>query len=166
MARAEFRFEAVLPALVDATDQRFWRLRLAKLAEEDGVLHVAVMREPFLSLLLDGTKTVESRFSVNRIPPYNQVEVGDVLVLKEASGPLSGLALVKAVHYFELDENVLGELRAKYALQIAATEDSFWRERANKNYATLIEVANPARISQVDVAKRDRRGWAPLVPTG
>jgi len=39
-------------------------------------LHLAVMTEPYLRWVLVGTKTVESRSSPTRIPPYGLVRCG------------------------------------------------------------------------------------------
>ena len=48
-------------------------------------VHLAILLEPYLQYILDGTKTVESRFSKNRIAPYNMVEPGDVVLLKKVA---------------------------------------------------------------------------------
>ena len=35
-------------------------------------LHLGIFTEPYLTYMLDGKKTIESRFSKNKIAPYNQ----------------------------------------------------------------------------------------------
>ena len=40
-----------------------WDLALSRLARGETSLHLAVLTEPFCSWLLEGTKTIESRFS-------------------------------------------------------------------------------------------------------
>jgi len=40
--------------------------------------HLAILRQPFLNLILDGAKTVESRFSQKRISLFRKVEKGEV----------------------------------------------------------------------------------------
>src|SRR5882757_5711201 len=57
-------------------------------------IHLAVFVEPYLSFVLEGKKTVESRFSVNRHAPYEQVRSGDLIVLKKSSGPICGVCRV------------------------------------------------------------------------
>ncbi len=37
--------------------------------------HLAVMHEPYLSYVLEGRKTIESRFSRHRVAPFDQVGV-------------------------------------------------------------------------------------------
>jgi hypothetical protein len=40
------------------------------------------MVEPYLGYILEGKKTIESRFSKPLIPPYRRVALGDVVLLK------------------------------------------------------------------------------------
>src|SRR5271169_6453922 len=67
-------------------------------------IHLAVFIEPFLGYVLDGTKTVESRFSINRCAPFGKVSQGDVLLLKRAGGPVVGITRVLAVWSYHLDK--------------------------------------------------------------
>jgi len=63
-------------------------------------IHLAVLVEPYLSLILDGKKTIESRFSINRHAPFEQVQRGDVLILKRSSGPIEGLCTVSDAWFY------------------------------------------------------------------
>ena len=58
----------------------YWRdhLKSVSQAELDVGLHVAVFVEPYLTFVLDGRKTVESRFGVYRNPPYQSIREGDI----------------------------------------------------------------------------------------
>jgi hypothetical protein len=47
--------------------------------------HLAVMTGPYLDRLLDGTKTIESRFTRHRIAPFGQVHSGDVCMCRKPS---------------------------------------------------------------------------------
>jgi hypothetical protein len=140
-----------------------WRKRLASFsAPNTPQLHLAVMNEPFLSLVLEGRKTIESRFSVNRAAPYGSVEAGDVLALKAQSGPVVGLAFIEHVGLYELDARSWRELKQRFAGPLCATDRSFWDERRHARYATLMRVSDPLAIAPIVVAKRDRRGWVVL----
>ena len=44
-------------------------------------IHLAIFNEPFLSLVFNGKKKIESRFSINRICPYGKIKKGDNLIL-------------------------------------------------------------------------------------
>ena len=50
-------------------------------------LHLALLTEPFLSLLMNGAKTIESRFSRVRCAPYGCLARGDVIAVKKDRRP-------------------------------------------------------------------------------
>jgi hypothetical protein len=157
--------DSLLGALLNSVSDTEWVTHLSGcLHEGGGALHVAVMREPYLTLLLEGRKTVESRFSVNRVSPFGVVATGDVLALKEQSGPLVGLTLVEHAAFYELDPAALAEIRREFTSRICA-DRAFWRARANARYGSLLRVAAPLRIDPLFLAKRDRRGWVRLTRT-
>ncbi len=135
------------------------RLRAAMPAITEVGLHLAVMVEPFLEAILDGRKTIESRFALNRTPPFERVQSGDIILLKRSGGPVVGLAVAGAAQYFELNESVLSRLRNQFSTQLLADNDEFWRLRANKKFASLINIDEAVQIDMMRVDKRDRRGW-------
>jgi hypothetical protein len=75
-------------ALAERATTPEWRGRLGALArgDHDGALRLAVLREPFLGLMLSGRRTLESRFSRNRIAPYRAIRPGDVVALQGGVG--------------------------------------------------------------------------------
>jgi hypothetical protein len=50
----------------------FWREQLDCVADADSAMavHLAVFVEPYLQLILEGKKSIESRFSANHCAPY------------------------------------------------------------------------------------------------
>ena len=160
----ELDHHALVDALAHRTENAEWRVRLAELREPsaDSALHLAVMQEPFLTLLLQGRKTIESRFSVNRVSPYNDVRAGDVLAIKAQSGPVVGIALVEHVAFYELEPAVWRELQDRFAGPLCADEPEFWHARARARFATLMRVTETHAVPPLAVAKRDRRGWVRL----
>jgi hypothetical protein len=125
-------------------DHSFWLSYLSRAFEPSSAIgvHLAVFAEPFLSLVLDGRKTVESRFSRVKCAPFELVSDGDIILLKKVAGPVCGLVLAKRAWFYELDKKVFARIR--------------------KSYATLIELAEPTTIPATPCDKRDRRGWVPL----
>lgn len=128
-------------------------------SNSDYGIHLAVMVEPFLTYILDGRKTIESRFSKNLIAPYQRVAPGDLVFLK--AGPVVAAFRASSVECINLDNNERMRLRENYSNQICA-DDAFWDERDNRNYATLIGIDGVERLTPVSVPKRDRRGWLVL----
>ena len=125
-------------------------------------LHLAIFEEPYLEWILNGRKTIESRFSVHRVAPYGIVDPGDWLVLKRTSGPVLGLCRVTEVEFFELDSQTRERLRNKYSGPLCANDPAFWDARERSCFATMMHVGEVYRLPPVSCAKRDRRGWVVL----
>jgi hypothetical protein len=128
-------------------------------------IHLAVLIEPFLGYILQGRKTVESRFSKHCIAPYQRIEKGDLVLLKAAAGPVVGYFTAAWIQCSELDEGSLADVQTRYAQAICADEE-FWRSRAGKRYVTLVGVEEPRALPPIKVAKSDRRGWIVLRSAG
>lgn len=123
-------------------------------------VHLAVFVEPFLRYVLEGRKTVESRFSVRPIPPYRSVAKGDVILLKRSGGPVVGMCEAAEAWDYVLDPTTWRSIRAEYAVALCAQDAIFWSQRQHARYATLIRIANVRRLEvPFEVPKRDRRGW-------
>lgn len=139
-----------------------WRPKLAAILAQREIavgVHLAVFVEPFLTAVLEGRKTIESRFGVHRRPPYLCIEKNDIILIKRSGGPIVGLAQAGEASFHQLSPKVLSEIRRKFAYQLFALDEEFWESRAGKQYATLIELDDPAEISPLPFPKRDRQGW-------
>jgi len=142
---------------------KFWLTYLSEAvrpASRIGI-HLAIFTEPFLSMVLSGEKTIESRFSRIRCAPYGEINSGDVILLKEVAGPISGLALARQIWCYDLGVEPIDRIRHRFGAGIRA-DDAFWSSRASALYATLIELDAPASIEPLSCDKRDRRGWVSL----
>lgn len=125
-------------------------------------LHLAIFVEPYLSFILEGRKTVESRFSVTRRAPYNKVTAGDVILLKRSGGPIVGLCKAQHAWYYELNAETWTLIRERFGRAICAPGEAFWETRKRACYATLIRVTRATSLSPILFKKRDRRGWVTL----
>jgi hypothetical protein len=122
-------------------------------------LHIACMVEPYLGYILEGKKTIESRFSKPLIPPYQRVAIGDVVLLK--AGAITASFLVASIEFIELNRRELNRLIVDYSDAICA-DGEFWETRADKRYATLLGISDVRQLTPLKVDKRDRRGWMVL----
>ena len=129
-------------------------------------IHLAVFVEPFLGYVLDGSKTVESRFSVNRCAPFGKVSQGDVVLLKRAGGPVVGIARVRTVWSYELDKSSWTVIRKRFAAALRAQDPEFWERRQGASYATLMLLDQVLELNPVEWEKRDRRGWVVVRSVG
>lgn len=141
-----------------------WRDVMQPLFDEDdeGVgIHIAVLVEPYLQFILDGTKTVESRFSRNGCAPFEQVASGDVVFLKRQSGPIVGACTMSDVWNYRLTPDTLADIRRRFGAAIKP-QSGFWEGRVDAAFATLMRVTNVHPLPEVNIPKRDRRGWVVL----
>jgi hypothetical protein len=139
-----------------------WDLALSRLACGAAGLHLAVLVEPFYSWLLDGTKTIESRFSRVRCAPYGALADGDIVIVKKTGGPVTGAFQAGTVRSYQLTPARVAQLRDQYAAQICASDDQFWTDRAGCTYATLADVTHVRLLPPWSFPKKDRRGWVQL----
>lgn len=121
-------------------------------------LHLAVCAEPYLSYMLDGKKTVESRFSSVKCSPFENVNKGDLILLKKVSGPIVGLCRAETATFYELTPDTFSNIREEFSKGICPGPD-FWVSREKASFATLITISDVQRVEPFSVGKRDRRGW-------
>jgi len=125
--------------------------------------HLAILREPYLSRILMGVKTIESRFLRMRTAPYGRVAVDDQLILKRSGGPIAATARVaKAAFYDNLTPARVAALIEQYAAGLCLDDDVLDRVQHSR-YAVLIWLSDVAPIERPPILnKRDRRAWVVL----
>lgn len=122
-------------------------------------IHLGVFVEPYLEYIMEGKKTIESRFSVKRGVPYRRVGQGDVILLKRSGGPVIGVCLVSKCWFYDLDPESWHELRKDYSDALCAQDPLFWKQRENASYATLMHITKVRQTNPITIRKLDRRGW-------
>lgn len=142
-----------------------WTAALERMRAGTACLHLAILTEPYYSWLLDGTKTIESRFSRIRCAPYETLAEGDVIAVKKTGGMVTGAFQAGHVRSYQLTPQRVAQLRDKYADQIRATDDEFWQRRIDCAYATLVDVTYVEPLPGLAFPKKDRRGWVQLTRT-
>lgn len=130
----------------------------------DGTLHLAILRQPYLNLIDDGTKTIESRFNTNRAAPFGKVAVGDLVLLKGPGRPVTNYFFAAAANSFRISPENIDEVRREYGPGICAqNEDDFWREKSSSTHCTLVKIGDRGSIPDLLVTKKDQRGWVTFV---
>jgi len=121
--------------------------------------HIAVCDSKILSLIMNGSKTIESRFSINRIAPFGYIEEGDTVYFKKTGGPVVGKAIAGRVQFFsKLTGREVQLLKEEYNNMIQADEE-YWNCKMSARYGTLIYLDEVEQLSPIDIKKRDRRPW-------
>jgi len=144
----------------------FWEQYLTGLSSNTAsfAVHLAVLVEPYLRFVLEGRKTIESRFSSKRIAPFNSVTKGDVVLLKRSSGPIVGICQLQSCWFYHLDASSWSEIRGRYTKALCAEDPSFWETRRSAAYATLMRIRNVQEFPAIEYRQRNRRGWIVLQP--
>lgn len=124
--------------------------------------HLAILTQPYLDKIIVGKKTIESRFSKMRVPPFYKVQKGDILLLKETAGPIAAIALVANVKFFgPLKPRDVELVMAEYSDGLAL-EESFTKAKQDSKYATLINIGEVLPVKPLAITKSDRRAWVVL----
>ncbi len=135
------------------------RVEAATSDRAKGGIHLAIFVEPFLGAVLDGRKTLESRFAKNRCAPFGTVSEGDLVFLKKSGGPVVGVASVGEPMFHHIGDGTLAAMRQSHAEALFAEDDGFWDDRREKRYATLIPIDHVVQFEPIGIDKKDRRGW-------
>ena len=124
--------------------------------------HLVILKKPYLDAILDGRKTLESRFMRTRREPFGQISAGDKLFLKVSSGPVCAVATVKKVMEWDnLSKKTIKGICRDYNERILGTEQ-YWTERAGCKYGVLVWIEKVRRIEAVRIDKKDWRAWVVL----
>ncbi len=121
--------------------------------------HIAILRQPFYDMILRGEKTIESRWSMNKIAPFNKVQIGDIIYLKISGRPITAKAEVQDVKFFSLTPKLAGEILEKYGERIGVKKFKNIEKYLNKRYLTLIWLNNVERIEEIKPPKSNGAGW-------
>ncbi len=129
--------------------------------------HVEILRKSRISKgdnllgdILAGTKTIESRWYVNKIDPWDKVKAGDVVYLKESGCPVTAVADVLEVRQYDtLDSETINQIIKDYGRQIAphTSEEQFssWAKKEDKKrYCILVFLKNPRKVSPFNINKK------------
>ena len=126
--------------------------------------HLAIFKGLAGELILTGKKRVESRFARVKNPPFGLISSGDLVYIKPSGKDIIGEFRVKKVIFFDgLTPQDLARIRKEYG-QDLAVDKTYWSNRSNCKYGTLIFIGDSSRFitSPVKPFKKDLRGWVVL----
>ncbi len=126
--------------------------------------HLAIFKGEGAEAILAGKKTIESRFSKKKNPPFGQIATGDLVYIKPSGKDIIGQFRVKKVIFYDgLEVGDIRGVREKYGGDLAVDE-SYWKRKENSRYATLIFIGevDPFITAPIKFSKKDLRGWVVL----
>jgi hypothetical protein len=132
--------------------------------------HLAVVYRTYVDDVLAGRKTIECRFGRMGYLPDGAIQAGDLIWLKEVSGPIRAVAGARSIRRFSpLTRGRIEAIRREWNDQIRAPR-AFWQAARRATVATLIWLDPVCALEPFRIAKRDRRAWVlldgPPVPGG
>jgi len=119
--------------------------------------HVAIMnkRWKLIPKILDGSKTIESRWYVNKIKPWDSIGENDKIYFKNAGESITAFAKVSKVLQFEnLDEEKFQEIMKKYADDIQLLTRAYDEYYQSKNYCILIFLTDVKSVTPFNISKK------------
>lgn len=124
--------------------------------------HLVILKECYLSRILDGSKPVELRLLRTPCAPYGAVGVGDRLFFKQTGGPVCAVGRVSSFQeYKNLTPSEIMKLKTIYNHLVFGT-DEYWEIKADSRYAVFIWLRDVRKIKPVMIDKKDMRAWAVL----
>jgi hypothetical protein len=116
--------------------------------------HVAILKDPFFSLILSGEKTIESRWYKTRRVPYNNIRRREVVYLKKSGCKVSAKARASHVLFFDsLDEKKIAAIIDKYGDKIKLQQKDVTKY-AGLRYCTLIFLEDVQKIEPFAIDKK------------
>ena len=129
--------------------------------------HLAILTPGWIELILDGSKTIESRFTKVRCAPFGKVHEGDSVYLKEGGGLVKGIFTVAKVETHEnLDKSGIQAIYERCGQDIFCQSFTQFfppdKWLASK-HATLIYVSNPIEFDfPIPYRQKGRSAWLVL----
>ena len=121
--------------------------------------HVAIMRKKgnLLDMIISGKKTIESRWYINKIAPWNKIKAGDTIYFKESSEDVTARAAVTKVLQLELTPQIAKNIIKKYGNLIdpGTSKEDFikWGKEKKKRYCILMFLSNVKKIKPFSIDK-------------
>ena len=108
--------------------------------------HLAILALGWIEPILDGSKTIESRFTKVRCAPYGKIHADDLVYMKESGGPVKGQFTVAEVETFDnLTDDIVDQIYDKHCEKILVNTYDYDTPPLKwyfSRYATLIHVTD------------------------
>jgi len=118
--------------------------------------HLAIMNKAWqlIPKILNGEKTIESRWYQSRRTPWQRVKIGEWVYFKNAGEKVTTRAQVSDVRYFAFQTDTeIDEVIQKYGKAIGLINRD-WRTWERKpRYAILVFLQNPESIAPFSINK-------------
>ena len=125
----------------------------------ENTAHIAVFERNLLDKVLNGEKKLMSSFSKDRCVPYDSIDNGDTIFLKEIGGPIIAKAKAdKITFYANLNSDKIKIFKYTYSA-LLCVDDDFWDKEKNSLYATMFTLKDIEDISPIPTHESDQQPW-------
>lgn len=121
-------------------------------------LHLGIFTQDYLTYMLEGKKTIESRFSKNKIAPYEKITKDDIVFVKKSGGNVIAYFTIKEVLFFDLKETPIEQIKEKYNKDLCL-DDTFWENKKACRFATLIFIDQLIKVKPFSINKKGMQTW-------
>jgi ASC-1-like (ASCH) protein len=121
--------------------------------------HIAIMKKEWglIPKILNGQKTIESRWYKTKIAPWDKIHKGDLIYFKDSGSPVTARAKVTTVAQYTINDNDEAlEIMIKNAeadLGTRTIPSSVKDYIMNKNYAIFVSFDSVEPIKPFDINK-------------
>lgn len=122
--------------------------------------HLAIFQEPYLSLIFSHKKTIESRWSLNRIAPFQKIKENDRILLKLTGKPIYGEAYVDKCLFFDhLTPSEIKKIMMDYKQELQIN-DAYYELKKDSRFVSLIWLKNIVKYHHpISIQKRNQLSW-------
>ncbi len=122
-------------------------------------IHVAILKRPYLKLILAGRKTVESRLTRTAQPPYGRIVTGERIFLKASAGPFMATALAGQVEQHDgLTPGAIARLQSRHNHAVCG-DPAYWKLKRDSRFAVFIRLKQVEPIEVGPVYPKSMRAW-------
>lgn len=119
--------------------------------------HIAIMNKKWklVPKILNGSKTIESRWYVNKIKPWNSIKANDNIYFKNSGEPITAYAKVSKVLQFDnLDKVKFEDIMKRYADNIQLLTREYNEYYQSKHYCILIFLKDVRPLKRFNISKK------------
>ncbi len=122
--------------------------------------HLAVMKKDwdFIGKILNGQKTIESRWYMTRRVPWEKIKKNDIVFFKNSGELVTAKAIVSKVIQFEkLTSRKVKEILNEYWRKLGIPKNeqpNFYKRFKDKKYCVLIFFKNPQKVKPFKIDKK------------
>ena len=131
--------------------------------------HLAIFDKITAQRILNGQKTVETRFSKAKIAPFAQIGIGDTVFIKPSGQDIIGqFKVAKVIFYQGLDQTDWQYIKATYGQKLSLgtnqENEKYFNSHSNAIYGSIIFITRVEQFitSPIKFTKKDLRGWVVL----